>query len=372
MGLKIAVFSRYRLHSANGVDRTIRGHLDGFRGAGHHVTLLTVEKPDRDAEEELRRICVDCIVLPVSLLELGLEALKIRRDFDLLWLHSVFSPRNWVLYLVFRGDIIVTPHGGYSPESLSGKNPLRKKIAVALIERKMLSRALFVHSLATEESAHIRKVSSKASCIFAMNGLHDVPEISFKKGVGSGLRTFVYIGRIAIQHKGLDLLLEGFSRLDSKLQWRLEIVGKGDLLDERELKALVERYKLGSKVVIHGALFGERKQEVLEGGDVFVHPSRWDGMPFSVIEALGNAVPVMITQKTNMGDLVLGYDAGWVVDSSAESIGSQLAEIVDGGADDLLIKSKNGLRLAQKELRWSRVMLPIIEVLGEYEDNRAC
>jgi glycosyltransferase involved in cell wall biosynthesis len=65
-------------------------------------------------------------------------------------------------------------------------------------------------------------------------------------------------------------------------------------------------------------VFGREKEALLDSAFVFVHTSRWEGMPFAVIEALATGCPVLVTPATNLGDYVEGFGAGVVVDGSAQ------------------------------------------------------
>lgn len=108
-----------------------------------------------------------------------------------------------------------------------------------------------------------------------------------------------YIGQL-IYRKGLDILLKALSKIDLK-EWRLAIIGDGP--EKPELVKLVHDLKLEYQV----KFFGFRKDRIsfLRGLDVFVLPSRLEGVPRCVMEAMATNVPVVASDIPGCRDLIL-------------------------------------------------------------------
>ena len=49
-------------------------------------------------------------------------------------------------------------------------------------------------------------------------------------------------------------------------------------------------------------------------------PSRSEGMPMTILEALSYGCPCMVTPMTNMAELIKVNHCGWVINLTAESI----------------------------------------------------
>jgi phosphatidylinositol alpha-1,6-mannosyltransferase len=96
--------------------------------------------------------------------------------------------------------------------------------------------------------------------------------------------------------KGIDDLLRALALLrDEGLPVRLEIVGDGPL--RAELGALAGELGLTDHVNFAGFVpHGPKLIAALDGSDVFVLPSRSEGLPHSVVEAMARAVPVVATE----------------------------------------------------------------------------
>jgi glycosyltransferase involved in cell wall biosynthesis len=103
---------------------------------------------------------------------------------------------------------------------------------------------------------------------------------------------YVASGRLTFQ-KGFDRLLKWFSILDDKRS-TLTILGDGDL--KNELMRETELLNLQKRVRFVG--FCDNPWQWYAGADVFLLPSRWEGMPNSVLEALVCGTSVIATEES--------------------------------------------------------------------------
>jgi len=100
-------------------------------------------------------------------------------------------------------------------------------------------------------------------------------------------------GRIDIQQKGWDTLLHAYRRVLQEVpEARLRIVGGGHDLQRAEALA---RTELGPDVVQWP---GHQPDPIgaIATGDVYVLPSRWEGFPNALLEAMAAGLPVVATR----------------------------------------------------------------------------
>lgn len=103
--------------------------------------------------------------------------------------------------------------------------------------------------------------------------------------------TLVAVGRLARQ-KGLDILIKSFAPLaEVHPRWQLVIYGKGP--ERMALEALVRELSLTERVSLPGLRHGI--DAVLSKADLFVLPSRFEGYPNALLEALSLGCPVVAT-----------------------------------------------------------------------------
>lgn len=100
----------------------------------------------------------------------------------------------------------------------------------------------------------------------------------------------INVGRLIYQ-KGQDILLKAFKIVNEKIESRLIILGKGQLLNE--LKNLTKQLNIEDKVDFVG--FQKNPFSFISKADVFVLSSRWEGFGNVLIEAMACGVPVIST-----------------------------------------------------------------------------
>jgi glycosyltransferase involved in cell wall biosynthesis len=106
------------------------------------------------------------------------------------------------------------------------------------------------------------------------------------------------LGRLTEQ-KGFDVLLAALPTVLAERDAELVIVGEG------ELRSDLERRAGGLPVQLPGALpGGAAVADFLRGLDLFVMPSRYEGLPNAVLEAMACGVPVVATDVAGMREAV--------------------------------------------------------------------
>jgi glycosyltransferase involved in cell wall biosynthesis len=104
------------------------------------------------------------------------------------------------------------------------------------------------------------------------------------------------LGRL-VQQKGFDVLVDAVPYVQGKRDVEVVVVGEG------ELRAELEQQAAGLPVSFPGAVAGASAvADYLRGLDLFVLPSRYEGLPNVVLEALACGVPVVATAVPGMAE----------------------------------------------------------------------
>jgi glycosyltransferase involved in cell wall biosynthesis len=129
--------------------------------------------------------------------------------------------------------------------------------------------------------------------------------------------TFIHVGRFH-PAKNHEFLLTVFAEIHKRNDnTKLILVGDGDLRPEIERQ--ISDLQLGSSVILTGSRSDVPK--LLQAADCFLFPSRWEGLPVTVVEAQASGMPCLIsnriTKDVNVSPLVkyLSIDNGadiWV------------------------------------------------------------
>jgi Glycosyltransferase len=186
------------------------------------------------------------------------------------------------------------------------------------------------------------------------------PRLQQRPAAAAQERTFLFLGRLDPGQKGLDLLLEGFA-LSGLSHARLVLVGPDWRGSERALQTLASQLAIAPSVQFTGAAFGQRKIDLLAGADVFVHPSRWEGLSFSVLEAAGLGKPCLLTAAADPGGKLGSAGAAVIVPPTADGIAAGLRTFAGMDPTALNEMGRRGRRVAEEEFAWPPVARRIVD-----------
>jgi glycosyltransferase involved in cell wall biosynthesis len=129
-------------------------------------------------------------------------------------------------------------------------------------------------------------------------------------GATDGERLVIAVARHEFQ-KGLDVLLEAFREVSIRVPGsRLAIAGReGGQTDA--LRVLSDRFALGDRA----RFLGSRGDvpELLCAADAFVFPSRWEGLPGAVLEAMALEAPIVASDIPPVREVVGHRDLALLV-----------------------------------------------------------
>lgn len=80
--------------------------------------------------------------------------------------------------------------------------------------------------------------------------------------------------------------------------------GAGSQEDEKVVKELLRQYDVSDHTVFPGWVRGEEKDKLLRVADIFFLPSYNEGMPMSILDAMGYGLPVVSTNVGGISKLV--------------------------------------------------------------------
>lgn len=211
------------------------------------------------------------------------------------------------------------------------------------------ARAITVNSTALRDFAvkDIGLPAEKIRLIF--NGIDTVPKTLDPKKLEEFRKNWTQPGKITVgavgrlhRQKGMDLLLSAAKLiLEKDAGVRFLIAGDGP---EREnLKAQAAHLGIQNSVAFCGWV--KDSAEFYSILDVFVLPSRWEGMPNAVMEAMLYEKPIIATQVGGVLDLITPLKEGWVVQPGDVT---GLAEAMESAISDESKRKNRSARAAEK------------------------
>lgn len=171
---------------------------------------------------------------------------------------------------------------------------------------------------------------------------------------------FVTVARL-VHQKGLDVLIEALALATGAAAfWTLTLVGDGP-----ERQALEHQVsELGLKGRVHFMGFRSDPETFLQAASVFVLPSRFEGMPNALLEAMGAGMAVVVSNASpGPLEVVEHCLTGLVVPKEDPSA---LAAALDRLAEDRSLRTRLGqaARTRLQQMDWS-VVGPIWDAVVE-------
>ncbi len=119
----------------------------------------------------------------------------------------------------------------------------------------------------------------------------------------------VFVGRVTSE-KRLETLVRAVSQLPRDLEWHLDIVGGGDLIDE--LAALARDLHVADQVTLTGYVSDAELRERLRSAEVFAMPSTAELQSIATMEAMATGLPVVAADAVALPHLVRDGANGWL------------------------------------------------------------
>jgi len=254
---------------------------------------------------------------------------------------------------------VIIPHGGLVVEAQKQKR-WKKKIANLLFFNRFVYNCAAVQCLSESE---LTNTHYKRPKFIGTNGI--VVPSSFKQSFDNkdDFR-IIYIGRLEPGTKGLDLLIGAIQSLHSFLSdnhVRFDLYGPDNIREWFiNLSKLIKDNGVEDIVELHHAVQGEEKERLLLESDIFIQTSRHEGMPMGILEAMSYGVPCVITKGTSLGEITRRYDAGWVAETTIDSVIKTIRKAIEE-KDSLNQKSVNARRLISENFSWGIVSSSIID-----------
>jgi len=280
--------------SLGGSERVALSLCNHWSNAGHQVTIVTVASRKSDfysADPQINRVA------------LGLDC-ESRNVIEFLRNNT---RRIQGLRSAIRSaapDVVVS--FGDTTNVLAILAGLGTRIPVVVSERsdprlRKVGRIvrLLRHLLYRHAQAVVMQTKSAADWvreIVADDAVHVIPNHvlvpgfnAFKRDAPSGRLTVLAMGRMS-EEKGFDLLLRAFALCAKRQgQWDLRIVGDGP--ERRRLNTLAEELGIANQTRLDGPT--QFPYTVLADADLFVLPSRREGFPNALLEAMACGLPVI-------------------------------------------------------------------------------
>lgn len=224
---------------------------------------------------------------------------------DVVHVHGEFNPDNWWVPRLWRCPIVLSPHGAFHQAVLE-RRMKSKRLYTAVADHLLYRRVSCFHALNPEEMADIGSLAPAAlayclpqgpsPAVEAMRG----PARSEQRATMDPIR-FLFVGRLDVSTKGLDILLEAFSLVvraaASARPVKLTLVGPDWNGGRSYLTGLAHRLGIADSLALRSSIPTADVPNLFRTCDVYVQMSRHEGSPMSLNDALVLGKPVIISNR---------------------------------------------------------------------------
>jgi glycosyltransferase involved in cell wall biosynthesis len=355
----------------NGVNRVVHNQAEYLHRMGVSVEIwgITTTPNDPVTEREVKTRLFPAQPLFRGLHPSLMKALVQLPKNTVVHIHGAFIHELYMASRLLKElniPYIYTPHGAFNEVALR-KNKLIKKLYVMLYEKRMLKDAQKIQFLGQSEFDHISNLVNLSNKVIIPNGQNfDELTFDFEPVQRQVSPVFGFCGRLDIYYKGLDVLIDGFAHYVHN-GGRGELWLIGDSPERYKLEQQVKNLHIEPRVKFLGAMYGQEKLNRISNMDVFCHPSRSEGSPTAVLEAGALNRPLIVTNATNTGELVVKYNCGINIgDARIQTISNALFTMQQNFDEGLLpAMGSRACQMVSTEFNWYSIAKQLTGIYSE-------
>lgn len=240
---------------------------------------------------------------------------------------------------------VIIPHGCLSVKAQKKKR-IKKTVANIIFFNKFLKNARLIQYLANNEQV-LSAFKEYPSEVMG-NGV-SIPSEKKSSFTGINIR-FVYIGRLEMYIKGLDILLAAIKNSEDLLRKcgaTFEFYGPDYDGSHKLIAQMIHKLNIGDLVQLEKEKMGIEKQKILLSATCFIQTSRTEGLPLGPLEALSYGLPCIVTHGVGLGGVIESYGAGYQSENTIDGV-SKSIELFIQNIDKLERMSQSAIRLVEE------------------------
>lgn len=318
---------------AGGIEELLWNLLPRLKEHGVESHVLSL-----DGDGELGNRFADCgatvsSVSKSSAIDFGALRAIVRElesiDADIVHLHQRWIPLRFVLHYLVDVSVVVTYHNVYNPEIRADSISRRMKMRLENSVNELCDSSIFV-SEAVQRTHHPNGMPQNSRVIYAGVDFSDISKSTSDEPTGSfgaidSEQPVVATLARFVPQKGIGNLIRAFASITEQTDSVLVLGGDGELREEFE--SLVTRLNIEDRVQFVG--YVENQYDFYAKADVFVVPSRFEGLPVTLIEVCASGVPVVASDITPLREVLEDTPAPLVQPGDTGRFAEEILRMLD-------------------------------------------
>lgn len=242
---------------------------------------------------------------PLKKLKILLNSLN---QITLAHIHTCFSSiTDYSMYYLLNKNIpcIFTPHGKLSPSMYNNKK-LLKHFYFNIRVKKMLNKVGEIITSSKNEIKYIKNLGVQNKFSFIYNGFIE-NNLNYQRIDNFGLfsKSFLLFLGYLDPRKQPDLLVKAFVKSKASEKFKLVLAGPDSYGYKTAIEKLVDSFgeNIKSKIIFTGRVFGTEKWLLLKNAKTLILPSKGEGWPVVIAEAIGSGLPMIISKECNFSEI---------------------------------------------------------------------
>lgn len=283
-----------------------------------------------------------------------------RKQYDIVHFHALGpSLFCWLPKFTTSAKIVATCHGLDWQRAKWGKNSGR---LLKYGERSAVRFADEIIVVSEDLRSYFQKVYHRdttyipnaASCLAQSD-----PKFAFGTSLGLTQQKYIlFLGRL-VPEKCPDLLIQAFQKLQPQ-GWKLALVGGTSDTAEYSTK-LVDMAANNKNIIFAGQLKGSNLAEIIRGAGLFVLPSKLEGLPLAMLEAMQEGVPIVASNIPVHQQLVCEQRGLMFQVEKLDSCISTLDWAIHH-PEEMTVMAKNAQKYVQTHYNWDDISAETLKV----------
>ena len=234
--------------------------------------------------------------------------------------------------------------------------------------QKVYNKSAFIYVLSSDFKHRLERAGINAPILLTTTKVSDSLMHGYDYVPKRKVETLVFVARV-IKDKGIYEVLDALKILHAKYPFiKLEIAGDGEELSNA--KEYVKRHGIAG-VDFLGKISGERLAHCYAHGDVFVLPTRSEGMATCILEAMAFGLPIISAPVGGIVDFFINGENGFLLESyDPKQYADAIVELVDN-PERLSYMSEINYKYAKKNFMASSVAGRIQDDIVQYIGAKA-